>query len=99
MFMAGGPSQLELFDYKPVLAKLDGKPIPESYIKGKRFAFMDSSHRITLLAGKRPFKQHGKCGAWVSDLMPYTAKIVDRAHASSRPARPTSSITRRPSSS
>src|SRR5262245_11517030 len=77
MFMAGGPSQLELFDYKPVLAKLDGKPIPESYIKGKRFAFMDSSHRNTLLAGKRPFKQHGKCGAWVSDLMPYTAKIVD----------------------
>jgi hypothetical protein len=77
MFMAGGPSQLELFDYKPVLAKLDGKPIPESYIKGKRFAFMDSSHRNTLLAGKRPFKQHGKCGAWVSDLMPHTAKIVD----------------------
>jgi hypothetical protein len=78
MFMAGGPSQLELFDYKPVLARLDGKPIPESYIKGKRFAFMDSSHRTTLLAGKRPFKQHGKCGAWVSDLMPYTARIVDQ---------------------
>src|SRR5262245_37941210 len=56
LFMAGGPSQLELFDYKPALAKLDGKPIPESYIKGKRFAFMDSSHRTTLLAGKRPFK-------------------------------------------
>jgi len=78
LFMAGGPSQLELFDYKPVLAKLDGKPIPESYIKGKRFAFMDSSHRTTLLAGKRPFKQHGQTGSWVSDLLPHTAKIVDQ---------------------
>lgn len=78
LFMAGGPSQLELFDYKPVLAKLDGKPIPESYIAGKRFAFMDSSHRITLLAGKRPFKQHGQTGSWVSDLMPNTARIVDQ---------------------
>src|SRR6476620_3194158 len=57
MFMAGGPSQLELFDYKPALAKLDGKPIPESYIAGKRFAFMDSSPRTTHLAGKRPFTQ------------------------------------------
>jgi hypothetical protein len=78
LFMAGGPSQLEMFDYKPALAKLDGKPIPESYIKGKRFAFMDSSHRITLLAGKRPFKQYGQTRSWVSDLLPYTAKIVDR---------------------
>ena len=42
LFMAGGPSQLELFDYKPKLQELDGQPIPQSFIQGKRFAFMDS---------------------------------------------------------
>src|SRR4051812_17785635 len=42
LFMAGGPSQLELFDYKPKLAALNGKPIPPEFIKGKRFAFMDT---------------------------------------------------------
>ncbi len=45
LFMAGGPSQLELFDHKPKLTELNGQPIPESYTEGKRFAFMDSSHR------------------------------------------------------
>jgi hypothetical protein len=75
--MAGGPSQLELFDHKPLLTKLNGKPIPESYTKGKRFAFMDSSHRSDLLGPKIGFKQHGQCGAWVSDYLPHTAKIVD----------------------
>jgi hypothetical protein len=77
LFMAGGPSQLELFEHKPLLTKLNGKPIPESYTKGKRFAFMDSSHRSDLLAPKIGFKQHGKSGAWVSDYLPHTAKIVD----------------------
>ena len=43
LFMAGGPSQLELFDYKPRLTELNGQPIPDSYVAGKRFAFMDSS--------------------------------------------------------
>src|SRR5947209_4232607 len=42
LFMAGGPSQLELFDHKPQLTKLHGQPIPEEFVKGKRFAFMDS---------------------------------------------------------
>src|SRR5919106_611054 len=42
LFMAGGPSQLELFDHKPKLIELNGQPIPESYVKDKRFAFMDS---------------------------------------------------------
>jgi len=77
LFMAGGPSQLELFEHKPLLTKLKGKPIPESYTKGKRFAFMDSSHRSDLLGPKIGFKQHGQCGAWVSDYLPHTAKIVD----------------------
>lgn len=77
LFMAGGPSQLELFEHKPLLTKLNGKPIPESYTKGKRFAFMDSSHRSDLLGPKIGFKQHGQSGAWVSDYLPHTAKIVD----------------------
>ena len=79
LFMAGGPSQLELFDYKPKLIELDGKPIPDSYIAGKRFAFMDSSfkNKSTLLGSRRKFKQHGKSGAWVSECFPHTAQIMD----------------------
>lgn len=77
LFMAGGPSQLELFDNKPKLTELSGQPIPQSFIEGKRFAFMDSSHRIDLLGSKRPFARYGECGAWVSDLLPHTATIVD----------------------
>lgn len=77
LFMAGGPSQLELFDYKPKLVELNNKPIPQSFIEGKRFAFMDSSHSTNLLGTRREFKRHGQSGAYVSDLFPYTAKIVD----------------------
>jgi hypothetical protein len=78
LFMAGGPSQLELFDYKPKLTELNGQPIPESYVAGKRFAFMDSSHRTNLLGTTRTFDQHGENGTWVSDLLPHTAKIIDQ---------------------
>jgi hypothetical protein len=77
LFMAGGPSQLDLFEHKPQLTELNGQPIPDSYTAGKRFAFMDSSHRRNLLATKFSFQQHGQSGAWVSNLLPYTAKIVD----------------------
>ncbi len=77
LFMAGGPSQLDLFDYKPKLAELNGQPIPQSFIEGKRFAFMDSSHGTKMLGTRRTFAQHGKSGAWVSDLFPHTSKIVD----------------------
>jgi hypothetical protein len=79
LFMAGGPSQLELFDYKPKLAELDGKPIPESYIKNKRFAFMDlfTKEAPQLLATRRKFARHGQSGAYVSELLPYTAGVVD----------------------
>jgi hypothetical protein len=78
LFMAGGPSQLDLFDHKPLLNELNGKPIPESYTAGKRFAFMDSSHRNNLLASKRRFRQAGQAGTWISDLLPHTADIVDQ---------------------
>jgi hypothetical protein len=77
LFMAGGPSQLELFDYKPKLSELNGQPIPQSFIEGKRFAFMGSSHGTKLLGTRRTFKQHGQNGMWVSDLFPHTATIVD----------------------
>ena len=77
LFMAGGPSQLELFDYKPKLIDLNGQPIPQSFIEGKRFAFMGSSHGTKLLGTRRKFGQHGSSGASVSELFPHTATIVD----------------------
>src|SRR5262245_61789545 len=64
LFMAGGPSQFELFEYKPKLQELDGQPIPTSFIEGKRFAFMDSSFMLKqtpkLLATTRKFAKHGQ---------------------------------------
>ena len=79
LFMAGGPSQLELFEYKPELQRLHGEPIPESFTRGKRFAFMDSFAKEPpkLLATKREFRQYGQSGAWVSSCLPHTAKVVD----------------------
>src|SRR6516165_3917079 len=64
LFMAGGPSQLELFDYKPKLAELHGKPIPDEFVKGKRFAFMDTftKEKPKLLAARRKFARHGQAG-------------------------------------
>jgi hypothetical protein len=79
LFMAGGPSQIELFDYKPKLQEIHGKPIPDSFIEGKRFAFMDlfKNKKPTMLATRRKFARHGKAGTWVSECLPHTAKIVD----------------------
>ena len=59
LFMAGGPSQLELFDYKPELQKYSGQPIPDSFIQGRRFAFMDifTKEHPKLLGTVRPFAQ------------------------------------------
>src|SRR5262249_60245495 len=79
LFMAGGPSQLELFDYKPKLNSLHGKPCPDEFLKGKRFAFMDTfTKKVPLILGsRRKFPHHAKPGTWVSERLPYTAKIVD----------------------
>jgi len=79
LFMAGGPSQLELFDHKPKLDALHGKPIPDEFIKGKRFAFMDTFTKEVpkLLATRRKFAQHGQSGAWVSDCLPHLGTVVD----------------------
>jgi hypothetical protein len=79
LFMAGGPSQLELFDYKPQLQKYSGQPIPDSFIEGRRFAFMDifTKEHPKLLGTVRKFAKHGQSGAWVSSLLPHLAKVVD----------------------
>ncbi len=79
LFMAGGPSQFELFEPKPKLQEYHGQPIPESFVAGKRFAFMStfSKEPPKLLATKRAFAQHGKTGTWVSECLPETAKVVD----------------------
>ena len=79
LFMAGGPSHLDLFDWKPELQKRDGQDIPESFIKGKRFAFMNSSFKkANKLQGTiRKFKQHGQCGMWASECFPNIGSIAD----------------------
>ena len=79
LFMAGGPSQLELFDYKSKLRELNGQPIPDSYLKGKRFAFMDTFAQEVpkLLGTKRKFARRGQCGTHVSSCLPHIAGIVD----------------------
>jgi len=75
MFMAGAPSQLELFDDKPKLRELDGKPIPPSVIAGQRYAFIQPNAAV--LAPRFPFARHGQCGAELSDRLPHLASIVD----------------------
>ena len=79
LFMAGGPSQFELLDFKPELQKRHNQPIPDSFIKGKRFAFMNTFAKETpkLLGTKRKFSRHGANGAWVSECLPHTSSIVD----------------------
>lgn len=79
LFMAGGPSQLELFDFKPKLQGLTGQPIPQSFIEGKRFAFMDTFSKEVpkLLGTRRKFAQHGESGQWVSECLPWFSKVVD----------------------
>ncbi len=75
LFMAGAPSHLELFDYKPQLAKFNGTLPPPELLKGYRAAFINpNSH---LLGPKFSFARHGRCGAELSELLPHTAKIVD----------------------
>ncbi len=79
LFMAGGPTQLELFEYKPKLQQYNAQPIPESFLKGKRFAFMDSFSREVpkLLGTQRQFKAHGQCGRYVSECLSHLAAVVD----------------------
>lgn len=75
LFMAGAPSQLDLFDYKPQLAKLEGKPIPPEVIKGQRYAFIRSDAAV--LGPRFKFAKHGKSGTEISEVLPHLAKVVD----------------------
>ena len=79
LFMAGAPSQFELFEPKTELQKLSGQPLPPSILEGKRFAFMESFARKPpkLLGTQRKFARHGQSGQWVSECLPHTAQIVD----------------------
>src|SRR5438477_3397027 len=72
LFMAGAPSQLDLFDYKPRLKELQGQPIPASVVGDQRYAFIKRDAK--LLGTPRQFSRHGKCGAELSDALPNLAK-------------------------
>jgi hypothetical protein len=75
LFMAGAPSQLDLFDYKPALAKYEGKPIPPSVIGGQRYAFIRPDAAV--LGPRFKFAKHGQSGAELSEMLPHLAKVVD----------------------
>jgi hypothetical protein len=75
LFMAGGPSQLDLFDPKPKLVELSGQTIPESYVKGKRFAFIKADAK--LLGSTRKFEQVGQSGAVIGETLPHLKTIAD----------------------
>ncbi|MDH5826214.1 DUF1501 domain-containing protein [Sphingobacterium faecium] len=75
LHMAGAPSQLELFDYKPVLQTIHNQPCPESLLAGKKFAFIRGIPKM--LGPQATFKQYGQSGAWVSDHLPHFSKVVD----------------------
>jgi hypothetical protein len=75
LFMAGAPSQLDLFDYKPALAKLEGNPLPPSVIGNQRYAFIRPDAAV--LGPRFQFAKHGQCGAELSEALPHLAKIVD----------------------
>jgi hypothetical protein len=78
LFQSGAPSQMDLFDHKPLLNKLNGEQLPEHVRGGQRLTGMTSQQASIPLAGSHfEFKQHGKSGAWLSDLLPHTATIAD----------------------
>jgi hypothetical protein len=78
LFMAGGPSQLETFDYKPLLNRRNGEDLPESVRAGQRLTGMSGNQARLPLAGSiYQFGRHGRSGAWVSELLPHTAGIID----------------------
>ncbi|MFT7669956.1 MAG: hypothetical protein ACI8X5_002663 [Planctomycetota bacterium] len=79
LFQSGGPSQIDLFDHKPVLKERNGEELPDSVRLGQRLTAMSGNQASLPLAGSQfAFTQHGESGAWVSELLPETAKIVDK---------------------
>src|SRR5437764_8589832 len=78
LFQSGGPSHLELFDYKPKLKDLHGSELPDSIRQGQRLTGMTSGQKsFPVIAPKFTFAQHGRNGTWISELLPHTARIVD----------------------
>lgn len=78
LFQSGGPSQLDLFDYKPILNERNGQQLPDSVRKGQRLTGMSANQSSLPLAGSIfNFKQYGQSGAWLSDLLPHTASVCD----------------------
>lgn len=75
LFQAGAPSQLELFDFKPKLAQLEGKPLPPSVIDGQRYAFIQPDAGV--LGPRFKFQKHGESGAEISEMLPHLAEVVD----------------------
>ncbi|HVY71271.1 MAG TPA: DUF1501 domain-containing protein [Verrucomicrobiae bacterium] len=75
LFMAGAPSQLDLFDYKPSLQKWNGQPVPKDVLKGQTYAFIKPD--AALYASEFKFGKHGKCGAELSEMLPHLSKVVD----------------------
>jgi hypothetical protein len=79
LFMSGGPSQLESFDYKPELNRRRGEELPDSVRRGQRLTGMSGNQSTLPMVGSPfPFARHGQAGAWVSSLFPHTARIVDQ---------------------
>src|SRR5947207_12516146 len=77
LHMVGGPSQLDLYDYKPQMQAMYDKDLPDSIRKGQRLTTMTSGQaRFPVAPSKYKFAQHGKCGMWVSQLLPHTARMV-----------------------
>jgi hypothetical protein len=78
LHMNGGPSQIDLLDYKPTMGEWFDKDLPESIRQGQRLTTMTSGQaRFPIAPSKYKFSRHGENGTWVSELLPYTAKIVD----------------------
>jgi len=78
LFMSGGPSQFETFDYKPGLINMQGQGLPDSVRNGQRLTGMSANQaQLPIAASFANFKQYGKSNTWVSDLLPYTAQVVD----------------------
>src|SRR5437016_4556056 len=75
LFMGGAPSQLDLFDYKPSLAKYNGRPVPKEVVMGQKYAFIKPD--AALFASEFKFARHGQCGAELSEAMPHLAEVVD----------------------
>ena len=76
LFMSGAPSQLDLYDYKPKLIELNGKPMPESFTKGQRIAQL-AGQKLTCVGTKFKFQKYGRSGNEVSEILPHIAGIAD----------------------